>query len=312
MSTRCSPAWQDMTADRVYATVDDMTEDLRKELRNSVAMQNAIDHITVNHTEVSSKDNDLKCQLPEVSLLSWETSTITEKINLLKTNYDSRLISFTEEVFETKQEIVKQNIYISELEQDYKSKQERELWERKLTKLEHEQEMSLTGQEIEKLKLDISDMSQLKNEIELTLQGNNDNLKTEVDSLKLRVRWLEVAITNVKDKYSECKESLRCTDSTIDYLKHSLRAMHHSYAGVIMEANVRESQNLRAYRDLGDSFRKMELLEADLANSCSQNDIAQTCITRGNDLLATYKNAVQELIAERQSTVELFQNQHFP
>ena len=87
--------------------------------------------------------------------------------------------------------------------------------------------------------------------------------------------------------------------------------MHHSYAGVIMEANVRESQNLRAYRDLGDSFRKMELLEADLANCRSQNDIAQTCITRGNDLLATYKNAVQELIAERQSTVELFQNQHF-
>ena len=56
----------------------------------------------------------------------------------------------------------------------------------------------------------------------------------------------------------------------------------------------------------------MELLEADLANSRSENDIAQTCITRGNDLLATYKNAVQELIAERQSTVELFQYQHFP
>ena len=57
---------------------------------------------------------------------------------------------------------MKQNIYISELEQDYKSKQEREIWERKLTKLEHEQEMSLAGQEIEKLKLEISDMSQLK------------------------------------------------------------------------------------------------------------------------------------------------------
>ena len=68
MSTRCSPAWQDMKADRIYATVDDMTEDLRKDLRNSVAMHDAIDHITVNLTEVSSKDNDLKCQLPEVSL----------------------------------------------------------------------------------------------------------------------------------------------------------------------------------------------------------------------------------------------------
>ena len=54
-------------------------------------------------------------------------------------------------MFETKQEIVKRNIYIIELGQDYKSKQEREIWERKLTKLEHKQEMSLAGQEIEKL-----------------------------------------------------------------------------------------------------------------------------------------------------------------
>ena len=112
---------------------------------------------------------------------------------------------------------MKQNIYISELEQDYKSIQEREIWERKPPKLEHEQEMSLAGQEIKKLKLEISDMSQLKNEIELTLQANNDNLKTEVDSLKIRVRWLEVAITNEKDKYNECKESLRCRPYRFHY-----------------------------------------------------------------------------------------------
>ena len=68
--------------------------------------------------------------------------------------------------------------------------------------------MYLTGQGVRKLKFEISGMSKLKNEIELEVNKGRPTLRKKNDSLKTRVRWLEVATTNVNDKYTDCKLSI--------------------------------------------------------------------------------------------------------
>ena len=125
--------------------------------------------------------------------------------------------------------------------------------------------------------------------------------KKDNESLKIKLRWREVAIENVKHTFSDCRESIRNRDSTIDILRHSLSVMHQTYAGMVIEFNSRECK-------LQESYTKISDLRTDLALSRSQTAVAQSCISRGNILIAVYQNTVQELITEQDTMMRTLIN----
>ena len=106
-----------------------------------------------------------------------------------------------------------------------------------------------------------------------------DVLTNDKDSLKIKIRWREVAIENVKQKFSECQESVSIRESTMDILRHSLNVMHQAYAGMVIESNARE------YKPQ-ESYTQILTLQTKLALCKSQNDVAQSCISRGDVLIA--------------------------
>ena len=91
----------------------------------------------------------------------------------------------------------------------------------------------------------------------------NDTLQKDNESLKIKIRWREIAIENVKQKFSDCRESIRNRDSTIDILRHFLKVMHQTYAGMVTESNSQECK-------LQESYTKISELHTDLALSRSQ------------------------------------------
>ena len=61
-----------------------------------------------------------------------------------------------------------------------------------------------------------------------------DTLQKDYESLKIKIRYREVAIEHVKQKFSDCRELISYRDSTIEILRYSLSAMHQTYAGVVI------------------------------------------------------------------------------
>ena len=76
--------------------------------------------------------------------------------------------------------------------------------------------------------------------------------------------------------------------------------LHQTCTAMVVEPNYRECE-------LQQSYAKISQLTSDLAFVRSQNDVAQSCISRGDVLLTTYQNAIQELITERDSLFHTFQ-----
>ena len=111
---------------------------------------------------------------------------------------------------------------------------------------------------------------------------------------------LEVFIANVKLKYSESRESLRGRDSTIGILRRSLSMLYQTCTAMVVESNYRECE-------LPQNYATISQLTTDTAFVRSQNGVAQSCISRGDVLLTTYQNAIQELITERESLSHTFQ-----
>ena len=87
----------------------------------------------------------------------------------------------------------------------------------------HKSELVESSYQIASLKTELDNQKRNVAEFENTL-ANSVNLEKENKSLKIKVRWLEVFIANVKLKCSESRESLRGRDSTIGILRRSLHA----------------------------------------------------------------------------------------
>ena len=69
--------------------------------------------------------------------------------------------------------------------------------------------------------------------------------------------------------------------------------MHQAYAGMVIESNTRE-------------YAQILEMQLQLILCKSQNDVAQSCISRG-DVLIGYQNAIQELVTERDTIFRTFQ-----
>ena len=163
----------------------------------------------------------------------------------------------------------------------------------------HKSELVESSNQIASLKTELDNKKRNVAELENTL-ANSVNLEKENKSLKIKVRWLEVFIANVNLKYSESRESLRGRDSTIGILRRSLIMLHQTCTAMVVESNYRECE-------LQQNYTKISQLTTDMAFVRSQNDVVQSCISRGDVLLTTYQNAIQELITERESLFHTFQ-----
>ena len=76
--------------------------------------------------------------------------------------------------------------------------------------------------------------------------------------------------------------------------------LHQTCTAMVVESNYRECK-------LQESYAKIFKLETDIAFVRSQNDVARSCTSRGDVLLTTYQNAIQELITGRESLFHTFQ-----
>ena len=76
--------------------------------------------------------------------------------------------------------------------------------------------------------------------------------------------------------------------------------LHQTCTAIMIESNYRECE-------LQQNYAKISQLTNDMAFVRSQNAVAQSCISRGDVLLTTYQNAIQELITERESLFHTFQ-----
>ena len=70
--------------------------------------------------------------------------------------------------------------------------------------------------------------------------------------------------------------------------------LHQTCTAMVVESNYRECK-------LQQNYTKISELPTDIAFVRSQNDVAESCISRGDVLLTTYQNAIQELITARES-----------
>ena len=163
----------------------------------------------------------------------------------------------------------------------------------------HKSELVESSNQIATLKTELDIKKQNVAELENTL-ANSVNLEKEKKSLKIKVRWLGVFIANLKLKYSKRRESLSGRDSTIGILRRSLGMLHQTCTAMVVESNYRECK-------LQQNYAKISQLTTDMAFVRSQNDVAQICISRGDVLLTTYQNAIQELITARKSLFHTFQ-----
>ena len=62
----------------------------------------------------------------------------------------------------------------------------------------------------------------------------------ESETLRCRVRWLNVAIDNAKEKYSDCKDILTVRDNTIKALRQSLKLTRQRCNDILSESGQRE------------------------------------------------------------------------
>ena len=113
------------------------------------------------------------------------------------------------------------------------------------TNLSHElekckEELAASKREVLNKTNEIAVLNSDKNSSLSEMIKEKDALQKNTESLKIKIRWREVAIENVKQKFSDCRESIRNRDSTIDILRHSLSVMHQTYAGMVIESNSRE------------------------------------------------------------------------
>ena len=151
--------------------------------------------------------------------------------------------------------------------------------------------------EIEKQKVTISDCLEQN-------ESNSDILNKESDLLKIKVRWLNATISNVKDKFSDCKTMLAMRDITINALRQSLNVTRQRCSGIVSESN-------QCQYKLTENRYENEQLRVALELSRSNRDVTKSCIARGDHLLALHQNAIQELSNERESLVCTIRNQNY-
>ena len=120
-----------------------------------------------------------------------------------------------------------------------------------------------------------------------------DDVCKEAKSFKLKVQWLNVAIADVKDRYSVCENTLKDRDSTIKSLRSTRKGMKQQFNDIIMESNRREYL-------LSESQNKINELQSSLAFSQTQHVVVTNCIARGDHLIAIHQNTIHELLTERE------------
>ena len=219
---------------------------------------------------------------------------------------NSRVFNLTEELLAFKKETIKRESSIADAERNQKSEliesaNEITMLKRSIADAErcHKSELVESSNQIATLKTELDNQKQNVAELENTF-ANSVNLEKENKSLKIKLRWLEVFIVNVKLKYSLSRESLRGLDSTIGILRQSLGMLHQTCTAMVVESNYRECK-------LQQNYAKISQLTTDIQFVRSQNDVAQSCISPGDVLLTTYQNAIQELITARESLFHTFQ-----
>ena len=104
-------------------------------------------------------------------------------------------------------------------------------------------QISELSEELDKCKIEIKKQN-------ITISGLNkqnkqnsdisDTLTTEYETLKRKVCWLNLAINNVKDKYSDCRNILVMRDNAIRTLSRSLHLTRQRCEDILLESRQRE------------------------------------------------------------------------
>ena len=128
----------------------------------------------------------------------------------------------------------------------------------------------------------------------------------DIQTVKCKMCWLNVAIENVKQIHSDCKNILVMRDNIIEALGRFLKFSKQGCSNILFESRQRE-YTLAAIRLKNDDPRKALKWRRD------SNDIAKSCLARGGYLLRLHGNALQELLADRDAlwkTIETLNFEH--
>ena len=156
-----------------------------------------------------------------------------------------------------------------------------ELLAKKMQISELSEELDKCKIAIEKQNITISGLNKQNSDI-------SDTLTSESETLKRKVCWLNLAIDNVKEKYSDCRNILVMRDNAIRTLRRSLNLTRQRCEDILLESRQREYM-------LAETRIEIEQLRESLKWQHENNDVTKTCIARSDHLLTLHQNVIQEL-----------------
>ena len=159
--------------------------------------------------------------------------------------------------------------------------EETELLAKKMQISELSEELDKCKIAIEKQNITISGLDKQNSDI-------SDTLTSESETLKRKVCWLNLAIDNVKEKYSDCRNILVMRDNAIRTLRRSLNLTRQRCEDILLEYRQRENM-------LAEIRIEIEQLRESLKWQHENNNVTKTCIARGDHLLTLHQNVIQEL-----------------
>ena len=175
--------------------------------------------------------------------------------------------------------------------------------------------------EIEGLKLRLRTVEEKKvsgehviSDLRRKISSNRENTDEYVNSLKRKIRWLEVAIANVKQKFSNSEIQIVARDNNIHTLRqqnyqlimgnnscnNTIKILREQFSEIITEANSRDHL-------LSKTFVQIEKLQMVLSISQNNCEIFKHCVERGDVLLSQHESVIHQLLVDRHTLIQTIQ-----